>query len=138
MADDWFFYTQGQNHMSKVKQGMELSLDFFKDIGAKVAQNKCFLTSTDNKTREELRNSLFGEEGQNIQVINHFRDLGSHVCMDQTKLPRRSMTGLRKLFSESAALNGSKSQEPERSASSSPISFKQDYTGQKLQEPAKR
>jgi hypothetical protein len=28
---------------------------------------------------------LFGEEGKCIQVLNHFRDLGSHACLDNTK-----------------------------------------------------
>ena len=85
MADDLFFFTKGKDHVEVAKKGMNLSLSFFQDIEAKVAQNKCFMTSTDHKARENLRTNLFGEEGKCIQVLNHFRDLGSHACMDNTK-----------------------------------------------------
>ena len=37
------------------------------------------------KTRKSFRETIFGEVGVPIQVINQFRDLGGHVCMDYSK-----------------------------------------------------
>ena len=43
------------------------------------------MISTCEKTRKSLRNTIFGNEGVLMQVVNQFRDLGGHVCMDMTK-----------------------------------------------------
>ena len=64
---------------------MEISLQFFEDIGDKVEKNKCFMTSSSEKTGKNLRRRIFGKEGVPIHVINQFRDLGGHVCMDYSK-----------------------------------------------------
>ena len=64
---------------------MEISFQFFEDIGAKVAKNKCFMISSSEKTKKNLRQRIFGKEGVQIQVINQFRDLGGDVCMDYSE-----------------------------------------------------
>ena len=43
------------------------------------------MTSSSEKTRKHRRQRIFGKEGVPIQVINQFRDLGGHVCMDYSK-----------------------------------------------------
>ena len=63
---------------------MEASKEFFRDIGAMVASNKCFMSSTCQATRSALRKYRWGKDGEEIPVKNHFRDLGAHLCMDQT------------------------------------------------------
>ena len=55
LADDLFFFANGKDHEEKPIKGMEISLQFFQDIGAKVAKNKCFMTSSCEKTRKSLR-----------------------------------------------------------------------------------
>ena len=52
LADDLFFFSSGEDHVQKAMKGTEISLQFFQDIGAKVAKNKCFMTSTCEETRK--------------------------------------------------------------------------------------
>ena len=59
-------------------------MNFFVDMGARVAENKCFITSTSQHVRDILRKHKWDDEGTTIPVVNHFRDLGTHVCMDAT------------------------------------------------------
>ena len=85
LADDLFFYTIGKQDDEEAIEGMEISLQYFQDIGAQVAKHKCFRTSTDEGTRNSLRNRFLGIEGIQMQMLNQFRDLRGHVCMDMTK-----------------------------------------------------
>ena len=85
LADDLFFFANGKDHGGKAIKGMEISFQFFQDIGAKVAKNKCFMISSCEKTGKRLRGNIFGQEGVPMQIINQFRDLGGHVCMDLSK-----------------------------------------------------
>ena len=55
LADDLFMYASRMKHASATMQGMNLSRQFFADVGAKVADNKCFITSTCATTRAKLR-----------------------------------------------------------------------------------
>ena len=80
LADDLFFYAAGPGHRAKAENAMEASKTFFEDIGAKVADGKCFMTSTCQETRNTMRKA-----GDGIRIVNHFRDLGSHVCLDNTR-----------------------------------------------------
>ena len=77
-------FAAGEGHEQKMINAMELSRDYFKNIGAKVADKKCFVSSTCQNTRKRLRKHKWKEAGVRIAVVNHFRDLGGHVCMDQT------------------------------------------------------
>ena len=62
LADDLFFFTKGENNEQEAIKGMEMSLQFFEDIGAKVAPKKCFMTSSSKETRKNLRKKLFGKK----------------------------------------------------------------------------
>ena len=84
LADDLFVFASGKNHEGNYKRN-EIPLQFFQDIGAKVAKNKCFMTSSCEKPRKNQRSKILGEDGVPMQVINQFRDLDGHVCMDLTK-----------------------------------------------------
>ncbi len=84
LADDLFLFTEGKRHGPRIVEGMKLSRRFFEDIGAKVADRKCFLSSTCPSTRETLRHYDWDGQGLRLPVKNHFRDLGCHLCLDNT------------------------------------------------------
>ena len=134
LADDLFLHASRHKHASTMVHGMNLSRQYFADLGARVADKKCFVTSTCPATRARLRSirwaptrapittstptrapaqpsnpqpingqgSLAGATivslpeplvsgGRSakateitITVVNHFRDLGAHVCLDHT------------------------------------------------------
>ena len=85
LADDLFLYGTRERHASAAVNGMVLSRQYFRDIGARVADNKCFVTSTCPDTRARLRKIRWDGSGTTLPVVNDFRDLGAHVCMDQTR-----------------------------------------------------
>ena len=55
LADDLFLSTSRQQHASRMVHGMNLTRQYFTDVGARVADNKCFVTSTCAATRARLR-----------------------------------------------------------------------------------
>merc|ERR1712218_145265 len=55
LADDLFMYASRQRHAATAVKGMNISRQYFTDLGAKVASNKCFVTSTCPTTRARLR-----------------------------------------------------------------------------------
>ena len=110
LSDDLFFYANGDDHEVKSVKGMEISLQLFEDIGAKVAKNKCFMMSSSEKTKENLRQRIFGKEGVPIQVINQFRDLGGHVCMDYSKSDVTLNQRMERAIEKIKDSNGPKSQ----------------------------
>ncbi len=63
---------------------MQVSKKYFEDIGATVAQNKCFLSSSCPLTRGYMRDYRWDSAGSEVLVSNHFRDLGCHLCLDCT------------------------------------------------------
>ena len=97
LADDLFIVAEGKRHGEKALKAMELSRQFFRDIGAKVAPKKCMMSSTCPETRKHLRTQRWkahegeatssvaikgDEEDGKINIVNHFRDLGCHLCLD--------------------------------------------------------
>ena len=44
LADDLMLFTEGPNHGQKAIDAMQLSRDYFQDVGAKVAEKKCYLS----------------------------------------------------------------------------------------------
>ena len=52
LADDLFFYVNGNDHETKSVKGVEIPFQLVEDIGANVAKNKCFMTSPDERTKE--------------------------------------------------------------------------------------
>ena len=56
------------------------SADFFlTDIGAPIADNKCFMFATDSFTRNFFINFDWDLEGLKTPCVNSFRDLGAHM-----------------------------------------------------------
>ena len=55
LADDLLIVTEGVGHRAKTVQAVNISFEYFKDIGAKVADNKCFTFATDSDTRNQLK-----------------------------------------------------------------------------------
>ncbi len=90
LADDLFFLSEGPGHGKKALWAMEKSREYFSDIGAKVAEKKCLMGSTCPQTRRFFRNSKWQKRGEGIyeegpiNVSNNFRDLGCHMCLDNT------------------------------------------------------
>ena len=82
LADDLYISASRDNHANNTTKGMQLSRTYFHDIGAKVADNKCFLASTCPTTRQQLRKLTWDTKGTKLKVVTHFRDLGAHVAMD--------------------------------------------------------
>ena len=58
---------------------MTLSKQFFQDIGAKIAERKCFSFAADAKTREFLANYRWDHTGLQIPTVSSFRDIGAHL-----------------------------------------------------------
>ncbi len=56
LADDLMIVATGHEHQSRYINAMNISREFFHDIGAKIADNKCFSFSADNK-----RTGLFSQ-----------------------------------------------------------------------------
>ena len=83
LADDLFISASRDNHADTATKGMQLSRTYFQDIGAKVADNKCFLASTCQTTRQKLRELTWDTQGTQLKVVTHFRDLGAHVSFDK-------------------------------------------------------
>ena len=59
LADDLFLFAEGPQHASNAVRGMKVSREYFKDIGAKVADKKCFMSST---CPHVLSAALYGSE----------------------------------------------------------------------------
>ena len=79
LADDLMFSTSGKGHLLRTIDAMNASRDYFHDMGAKVADKKCFTFATSPHTRNHLVNHIWNKEGLKIPNINSFRDLGTHV-----------------------------------------------------------
>ena len=79
LADDLLVTAHGRYHRSKAVQAMEMSIEYFQDIGAKVATNKCFTFASNDKTRNYLRKLCWKHINKTIPIKNNFRDLGTHL-----------------------------------------------------------
>ena len=79
LADDLMFTAEGSAHRSRAINGMLLCRQFFTDMGAKVATNKCFMFSTCSHARAFLKHFQWCGAGFSIPVLNTFRDIGSHL-----------------------------------------------------------
>ncbi len=43
------------------------------------------MTSTGQSVSQMLKSKVWDSGGTKVLVVNHFRDLGSHVCMDDSR-----------------------------------------------------
>ena len=83
LADDLMFTARGDTHRADTIEAMKRSKQYFTDIGAKVADNKCFTFASDAYTRNLLRNYSWDKQGTKIPCSSSFRDLGSHLNLMQ-------------------------------------------------------
>jgi ribonuclease HI len=99
LADDLLFSAIGTGHRSRAIQAMRASRSFFVDMGARVADNKCFMFATDAATRSFLSKFNWDSKGLSIPVVNKFRDLGAHLNFTQacngSTLTERMRKGIR-------------------------------------------
>ncbi len=79
LADDLLILAIGNFHQSKYIKAMSLSKQFFQDIGANVADRKCFSFAADKQTREFLANYRWDHTGLLIPAVSSFRDIGAHL-----------------------------------------------------------
>ena len=106
LADDLFISASRKDHANTATKGMQLSRAYFKDIGAKVADNKCFLTTTCQSTRHKLRKLTWDDRGTRLKVVTHFRDLGAHVGMDKRSAASTTTRRMQKATEKSGDLSG--------------------------------
>ena len=85
LADDLLITIQGPGHLPRLVKTVEQSIKYFEDIGANVAENKCFTFASDTQARKYLREKKWRHSKQHIPNKNNFRDLGSHLNMTKTK-----------------------------------------------------
>ena len=79
LADDLMFTAKGVGHRAKTIDAMQSSRTYFADMGAKVANNKCFTFATDKDTRKHLSDYNWDLDGLRIPNLSSFRDLGAHM-----------------------------------------------------------
>ena len=85
LADDLLINTYGPGHRARIVKTVEQSIKYFEDIGAKVAENKCFTFASDALTRNYLKNFKWRHSNKKIPNKTNFRDLGAHVNMTKTR-----------------------------------------------------
>ena len=84
LADDLMFTTEGPQHRANTVRATKASIGYFTDMGAKVADNKCFTFASNHHTRIYLKVYDWDRKGMSIPNITDFRDLGSHFNINKT------------------------------------------------------
>ena len=79
LADDLLFVAGGSGHRARAITAMKQSRQFFVDMGAQVATNKCFMFATHSHTRKFLAEYKWDDQCLKILVCSNFRDLGTHL-----------------------------------------------------------
>jgi hypothetical protein len=79
LADDLMFTTHGDDHRAMTIEAMKISRTYFQDIGAKVADKKCFTFASNSSTRKDLSEHIWDSKGLLIPCVSSFRDLGAHM-----------------------------------------------------------
>ena len=79
LADDLMFSSAGSRCRGLTLKAMNLSRQFFTDLGAKVAVKKCFTFASDSSTRQFLTDYEWDVNGLKIPCVSNFRDLGTHL-----------------------------------------------------------
>ena len=79
LADDLMVTAVGEGSRTKTISAMQKSRQYFHDIGARVANNKCFTFATDPKVRKELNEFIWDQPGTKIPNCRSFLDVGAHM-----------------------------------------------------------
>ena len=80
---------EGERHREVFKEAYDETHRYLQAMGAAVAPEKSFTFSTERATRLALVGRIWQELGKPIQVVQHVRDLGSHL---NTTLANRAVT----------------------------------------------
>ena len=99
LADDLLFLAIGNQHQARCINAMQISKTFFTDIGAKVADKKCFTFAADPHTREFLNRYRWDEQGLTIPSVSNFRDLGAHLNLSKANNGKTLADRMRKATS---------------------------------------
>ena len=86
LADDLLLVTivgsadDADDRLLEFEEGIQHTIDYVKDIGGRIAVNKCILMATMARHRKVLRKREWGS-GATMNVRHHMRDLGSHLTL---------------------------------------------------------
>ncbi len=83
LADDLLILAIGNKHQSRYIQAMNQSKQYFQDIGAKIAERKCFSFAADRQTRDFLSKYVWDHTGLRIPTVSSFRDIGAHLNLSR-------------------------------------------------------
>jgi hypothetical protein len=79
LADDLTIAAIWEGHERRFKQGLEATMKYLINLGAKPAPKKCFTFSSGPHTRCRLTNHYWQEIGAKVKVVLAARDLGGHL-----------------------------------------------------------
>ena len=79
LADDIMVSIAGAESYDRFVPNFNATIQYCKDLGARVALDKPFTFSTDKKVRKKLVEHLWAPIGVTLQVLRHTRDLGTHI-----------------------------------------------------------
>ena len=98
LADDLMFSVAGPARRGLTLKAMNISRQFFNDLGAKVAVKKCFTFASDASTRRFLADYVWDSKGLKIPCVSNFRDLGTHLnlttSLNGATLTERMLKGI--------------------------------------------
>ena len=99
LADDLLLVTilgktdDAEGRLLEFAEGIQSTISYVKDMGGRIAVNKCVLMATMARHRKVLRAREWGG-GATMNVRHHMRDLGAHLtlsgCSAGTTLSARS------------------------------------------------
>jgi ribonuclease HI len=84
LADDLMFTATGLGHVHRTADAMIVSRNFFKHMGARVADNKCFLFASSPHSSKLLKDVKWDHTNLTIPITNNFRDLGTHLNLTRS------------------------------------------------------
>ncbi len=99
LADDLLFLAIGNQHQSRCINAMNCSKTFFADIGARVADKKCFCFASDAQTRDFLSRYRWDAQGLTIPTVSNFRDIGAHLNLSRANNGKTLADRMRKATS---------------------------------------
>jgi hypothetical protein len=84
LADDLLVFATGPEHEVVFRRAYEATLEYIRDIGAKVAPAKCYAFSTVADTRTKLGAHCWPTIDRPVPTKSAFRDLGGHLNFGKT------------------------------------------------------
>ena len=98
LADEILVTSTGPDHEQVFRKAFEATHRYLHRMGARLAPKKSFIFSTEKAVRSALARHRWSELDTRIEVVQHTRDLGSHVntllCNRSTTLTGRMANGI--------------------------------------------